>query len=336
MGILDVHAHLWTPVIGGKRYMSGDAERKWFRTGFLGGEPVLEADAEKLIESLDRAEDALGTSYRICVFAIDIGRLFPTDLAVSELNDWVAAQAKKDPRGRIIPFACVDPTRGEALDEVRRCLNRLDARGVKLYPPTGFYPDEERLFPFYEGVIRLQERAGRPVPVLFHQGFAFSGSRFAQPVRVEEVAFRFKPDLRIVLAHAGIPWTDEAISLATIHRNVYLDIALFGDLYGFWPELHLQLFGKAKRAGVLERVLFGSDWPLSSAWMPGAASPLEGTHARGATPGAKPPPWAGLQRVVEAIRRLEMPRSLKDLGYPEITRGELEGILGRNARELVE
>lgn len=321
MTVFDVHAHLWSPTMRGKRYMSPEAEAKWFRAAFLGCEPVLDANGARLVEALDRTEEALGADYRVCVFAIDIGLIFPTDLDVSELNDWVAAQALSDDRKRIIPFACVDPRRHNALGEVERCVAKLGARGVKLYPPAGFYPDDERFFPFYEGVLRIQRETGRALPLLFHQGFSFSGSKYGRPVFVEEVAFRFKPDLKIVLAHAGIPWTDEAISIAALHRNVSLDIALYGDLYGFWPELHLQLFGKAKRAGVLDRIMFGSDWPLSSAWMP-AKEPS--------------PPWAGLQGIVNEIRGLRMPESLGEQGYPEITPREIDGILGGNALRLFE
>ena len=56
--------------------------------------------------------------------------------------------------------------------------------------------------------------------------------------------------------------------MAAIQQNVYLDISAFGDLVGWWPELHAELLGKAKRAGALGRILYGTDWPLSAYWLP--------------------------------------------------------------------
>jgi predicted TIM-barrel fold metal-dependent hydrolase len=304
-----------------KTYMSDDAKEKWFETAFLGSESILDAAADKLIEALDRFEEETSGEYRMVVFAIDIGTIFPTDLSIAELNNWVSGQASRDNRGRIIPFACIDPTRPEAMEEARRCVIDLDVRGFKLYPPTGFYPNDERVLPFYEEVISLQEKTGKSLPVLLHQGFSFSGSKYAQPIYIEEVAFRYKPQLKLILAHAGIPWVDEALSIAALHENVYLDIALFGDLYGFWPELHLKLFGKAKRAGVLDRILFGSDWPLCSAWIPASSGEA---------------PWINLHHVVSALRALKMNDTLLDLGYPEIAAEDMDGILGENAKDLWE
>ena len=320
MKIVDIHGHLWSRIIDDKRYMSTEAEEKWFKTAFLGSEPVLNADAGKLIQAMDRAEEELSGEYSMAVFAIDIHNVFPMEVSIEELNNWVFQQASIDEGGRIIPFACIDPTRENAVDEARRCVYELHTRGFKLYPPTGFYPNEERLLHFYEEVISLQEQTGSTLPLLFHQGFCFSGSKYAQPIYLEEVAFKYKPVLKIIIAHAGIPWVDEALSIAALHQNVYLDIALYGDLYGFWPELHLQLFGKAKRAGVLDRVLFGSDWPLSSGWMSSAGDD---------------PSWVNLQQTVSTIRGLKMPDAMLEMGYPELTETDIEGILGGNAAALL-
>jgi predicted TIM-barrel fold metal-dependent hydrolase len=318
MEIFDVHGHFWAREMGGSRYMDPEAE-KWFSSFFLGTQSVLEADAEKLIEALDTAEENIGYPYRMCVFALDLGYKYRMDIPIAKLNNWVVSQAEKDTRGRIIPFACIDPRRKEALKEARRCALDLGVKGFKLYPPTGFYPDDKEIFQFYEEIIKLQQESNRKLPLLFHQGFCISGSKYARPIFMEETAFRFKPDLKIIMAHAGIPWVDEALSLAALNTNVYLDISLFGDLYGFWPQLHMQLFGKAKRAGVLDRILFGSDWPLCSAWMK-------------ADIGA--PSWSVLHKTIQALAKMRMPGPLTEMGYPEIMESEIAGILGSNAREL--
>jgi predicted TIM-barrel fold metal-dependent hydrolase len=316
--VVDVHAHLWRTMIGGHTYFDDAALEGWVSKFGLGGEVPVDVEAAQLIEALDKAEDALriGT-YTICVFAIDLRPRFAMQIPLSKLNDWVIAQAAHDRRGRILPFACMNPLSSEALAEVHRCA-RLGARGFKLYPPTGFYPDDSGAVPFFEAVLEAQEQAGRVLPVLVHGGFSYSGSKYAQPVYLEEVAARFEPDLRLIIAHAGIPWTDEAIWLASIHQNVYLDIALFGDVVGFWPDLHARLFSLAKRAGALERVLFGTDWPLAALWLHDGCVPT----------------WTNLHHIVDAVANITVPDHLMAEGLPEVTSEDLAGVLGANAVRL--
>lgn len=316
--VLDVHAHLWRTNIDGRRYFSDEALSGWVSKFGLGGDVPVDVDAAQLIEALDRAEAELRIAeYRICAFAIDLRPRFSMSVSLRQLNDWVITQAARDQRGRIVPFACMNPLIRDGVDEVRRCAN-LGIRGFKLYPPTGFYPDDPAALPFYEAVVEAQQETGRVLPVLVHGGFSYSGSKYAQPVHLEEVAARFGPDLRLIVAHAGIPWTDEAIWLSAIHPNVHLDIALFGDVVGFWPDLHARLFAMAKRAGALDRVLFGTDWPLAALWL------NEGCE----------PAWANLQRVVDAVASVTIPDYLIAQGFPDVTREELIGVLGGNARAL--
>jgi predicted TIM-barrel fold metal-dependent hydrolase len=321
--VVDVHAHLWKLMVAGRRYFSDEAIAGWAENFALGNdrsiatETAINADAAMLIEALDVAEHELGCEYRICVFAIDLRPLFSMEVSIAELNDWVIDEAAKDRRSRILPFACSNPTLPDAVGEVARAAAR-GVRGFKLYPPTGFFPDDELAFPFYEAVLCAQEAEGRPLPVLLHQGFSYSGSRYARPVHMQDVAFRFGRDLRLIGAHAGSPWTDEAIWVAAVQQNVYLDISAFGDLVGWWPELHAELFGKAKRAGALDRILYGTDWPLSAYWLP----PDEG------------PSWRNLHEVARAVSQVRMPQRLLELGYPEITPDDLRGVLGGNALAL--
>jgi predicted TIM-barrel fold metal-dependent hydrolase len=315
--VIDVHAHLWRTSINSQRYFSDEALAGWASKFGLGSDVPIDVDGAQLIEALDRAEDALALrEYRICVFAIDLRPRFKMPIPLAELNDWVLDEAARDLRGRILPFACMNPVLPEALDEVHRCAH-LGVRGFKLYPPTGFYPDDPAAFAFYEAVLRAQQETGRVLPVLVHEGFGYSGSKYAQPIHLEEVAARYEPDLRLIAAHAGIPWTDEAIWLASIHPNVYLDIALFGDVVGFWPELHAKLFATAKRARALPRVLFGTDWPLAALWLNDCS-----------------PSWANLHLVVDAVRSVTVPESMLASGYPPVTGDEMIGILSANALAL--
>jgi hypothetical protein len=82
-------------------------------------------------------------------------------------------------------------------------------------------------------------------------------SEHTRPVHVEAVAVEM-PDLRIVLAHLGGVWAEEACGLMRLHPNVHADMS--GKLDGwrrgkttdwfrellFWP-------------GAADKLLFGSD-----------------------------------------------------------------------------
>lgn len=152
---------------------------------------------------------------------------------------------------RLIPFASVNPL--SEVDAVAR-LQRLaeaGARGLKLYPSYQFfYPNDQRLYPLYD--FAAQHRW----PVMFHTGSSiFPGSRlkYALPVHIDDVAVDF-PALRLVLAHAGRPaWTDEAVTLARIHANVFLDLS------GLPPHNLLRYIPDLKR--LAQKCVFGSDWP---------------------------------------------------------------------------
>ena len=325
--IVDIHAHLWRVTIGGRRYFSDAALAGWAANFAVGGTSggsssaaeAADADAAMLIEALDRAEEDLGCPYHVCVFAIDLRPLFEMEVPLATLNDWVIGEAGKDRRGRIHPFACVNPILPGAVEEAHRAA-AAGAEGFKLYPPTGFVPDDPAAMPFYEAVLEAQQATGRKLPVLVHTGCSYSGSRHARPVHLQDVAFRY-PDLRLIAARVGSPWTDEAIWVASIQENVHVDICAFGDLMGWWPEMHAEALGKAKRGGAIGRVHYGTDWPLSAFWLP----PTDGG-----------PPWRNLHEVAKAMQNIRMPRTLLELGYPELTDEDMAGVMGDNARAILD
>ncbi|MEI7778931.1 MAG: amidohydrolase family protein [Actinomycetes bacterium] len=322
--IVDVHSHLWREMIGGSRYFSQEAMDGWASNFAVGSgsqgdsASAANADAEMLIEALDKAEEVIKRAYHICAFAIDLRPLFAMEISVADLNDWVISEARRDVLGRIHPFACINPVLPGAVEEVHRSV-AAGAEGFKIYPPTGFLPDDAAARPFYEAVLQAQDSVGRHLPVLCHTGASYSGSSYARPIHLQDVAFRYA-DLRLIAAHVGSPWTDEALWVAGIQRNVYVDIAAFGDLAGWWPELHAEALGKAKRVGAIQRVLYGSDWPLTAYWLP----PNDGG-----------PKWRNLHQVADAMASLRMPASLLDMGYPELTDVDLQGVLGDNAAQLL-
>jgi predicted TIM-barrel fold metal-dependent hydrolase len=64
------------------------------------------------------------------------------------------------------------------------------------------------------------------------------------------------PGLVIVGGHIGYPWTEEAVAVATKHRNVYIDTSAY-TIRRYPREIvaYLKAHGRKK-------VLFGSNYPM--------------------------------------------------------------------------
>jgi predicted TIM-barrel fold metal-dependent hydrolase len=72
------------------------------------------------------------------------------------------AKLARDYPGVVIPFAAVDPRRPGVVEETKRLLEHDGFRGIKLYPPTGYHPDDPRLRELYDYA------AERGIPVMTH------------------------------------------------------------------------------------------------------------------------------------------------------------------------
>ena len=122
---------------------------------------------------------------------------------------------------------------------------------MKLYPTYNFfYPNDPMLYPLYEAAQELG------LPVMFHTGLSvFKGSRlkYGDPIFYDDIAVDF-PDLKIVMCHGGRDcWYKEAVTVARLHENVYIDVA------GLPPKKLLTYFPDLPR--LAHKFVFGTDWP---------------------------------------------------------------------------
>jgi len=175
-------------------------------------------------------------------------------------NEQVADLAEKNPR--LIGFASVDPAVRDALKQLERAIRGLGLLGLKLDPALQRFALDSRelAFPLYQACSELG------VPVLVHCGLSWSmvgQAKYAHPLALEEVAQEL-PRLRLVIAHCGWPWVEEALLVALKYPNVYLDTSI---IYSGTPAEALRRV-LAERIGleVLERslprqLLFGSNYP---------------------------------------------------------------------------
>ena len=181
-------------------------------------------------------------------YGVDRAVICPVDRCIAvdnrEGNDFVLNTARAHP-DRFYAFATANPWYKErAVGELRRAIGE-GARGIKLHPALqGYLLCDELVYPLAE----LSEELG--VPMFFHTGTP----AFSLPTQLAELARRF-PKVDFIMGHMGS--TDfklEATLVALEFNNIYLDTS--------WilPDLVTH----AVDAVGAERVLFGSDTPLST------------------------------------------------------------------------
>jgi uncharacterized protein len=256
--VIDIHAH----VFGERGWVP-----EWFWRHYVSvlslnlGRPPTEVEAEVLPalwdprgDTLVAAMDAAGVE-RTCVLCLDWELAHdgtPPAYAIEELHERYASVVAAH-RDRLVFGVGIDPRRRNAVDLVKRAARELDARLVKLYPPAGFYPSDQLVYPLYQACTELD------IPVLLHCGPAIAPfhSKFSQPVHLDEVATDF-PNLRIIAGHAGHGWWLDALAICRSKFNIYLDLSGWSLLAAhprriYEPLRHL--------LDVLpERVMFGSDY----------------------------------------------------------------------------
>lgn len=196
---------------------------------------------------------------------------------------------------QILPFIHIDPRREGVLDLLKRSVEDWGFKGVKLYPPLGYFPYDDRMYPIYE----YCQTNGLPIiahcspfnPVHFkgskkelsgllsssQSPIKYKGknkkklcSNFTHPHNYIKVLDDFK-DLKICLAHFGSeyywkkyldePGNDDnwfviVKEMILKYPNLYSDISFTLNNQEFFPLLKVLLSDEKLR----EKVLFGSDY----------------------------------------------------------------------------
>ena len=131
-------------------------------------------------------------------------------------------------------------------------------KGVKLHIPKENYGHYDYL-PVYETALELD------MTCLFHTGLFYipsmKGERVSaertRPIHIEAIANEL-PDLKIILAHLGGIWAEEACGLARIYSNVYADLS--GRLDGWRKAKPISWFNEMLYwPGAPDKIVFGSD-----------------------------------------------------------------------------
>jgi uncharacterized protein len=150
------------------------------------------------------------------------------------------------------------------IEELRALLQEGAVKGLKLYPGyEPFYPSDPKLAPVY----LLAEEFD--VPVMIHTGDTYSPRgkvKFSHPLHIDEVAVDF-PRVKFVICHLGNPWLRDCMEVVYKNENVYADISglVLGDFSDRFEEYMRKQLQEMLLWGMNPRkVLFGTDWPISS------------------------------------------------------------------------
>ena len=284
--IVDCFTHVWdTPAQLGLRDNGREGRLKFSLIGGQTGEPPV-ASSRLHLEACEPVDRTIVLGFKSHYLGADIP------------NQQVAAYVSGHPK-KLIGFAGVDPTHPkEAVAELRRARNELGMRGVAVAPAAqNFHPSHSTAQRVYEACVELG------MPVLFHSGVDFGAEtklEYAQPVLLDEVA-RNHPNLKMIIAHLGYPWVQETIVMLGKHRNVYSEISWL--LHQPW-QAQLAL-SSAYHYGVIDKLLFGSGFPFTS-----AANTMEALYS--------------INHMCHGTNLLTIPRE------------QLRGIVERDALELLD
>jgi len=167
---------------------------------------------------------------------------------------YVADICRKYP-DRFSGLAGVNPMLGmQQLRDLEEAVDKYGFVGAHFYPHWfNMAPDHSYVFPIYSKCIELD------IPIMMQVGHNLVYQRdrrlpsMAEPITLDRIAILY-PELKLLGIHLGVPWTDEMISMAWKHENIYIG----GDAYAprYWPK---QMVHYANTYGS-HKFLFGTDW----------------------------------------------------------------------------
>src|SRR3954471_17202736 len=175
-------------------------------------------------------------------------------------NAYVAELRDRYPEQFIGAWGAVDPLKGEqAIRDAEDAVKVHGVIGFHFHPIMGhFSVDDPALRPLFETI------SGLGVPVMVDVGTTGMGAgmpggmgariRHAHPLAIDDLAADF-PNLKIVMAHPGWPWVEEATAVALHKGNVYWEMS-------GWAPKHFPASLKVDmRARLQDKIMFGSDYP---------------------------------------------------------------------------
>lgn len=242
--IIDCHTHIWQS----PEQLGDGALAELAKPMLMAGQRM------RLLPQADTANHLLAAEPVDRTFVLG----FVSDYLGAAIPNEYIGDYCRDHGDRMVGFAGIDPTQEDAADQVMHVSRDLGLKGITMCPAAAdFHPSDTRAMVVYERAAALQ------MPVIFYPGTHLSPKtkmEYARPHLLDEVARSF-PNLKMVVSHLGYPWVDETLTLLGKHQNVYSDIA--GLLRRPWAAYDALV--KAYQFQVMDKLLFGSDFPFTTA-----------------------------------------------------------------------
>jgi uncharacterized protein len=192
-----------------------------------------------------------------CLVALD---LETTTAAPPCTNEYVHAMWQRHPERILQCWGAVEPAKGEiALRQVRKAVTELGFIGFHFHPiMQHFAVNDQRYYPLFEEIAALGAAVMIDVGTT-GMGAGMPGGngariRHAHPSAIDDLAADF-PKLKILMAHPGWPWVDEATAVALHKGNVYWEMSGWAPKY-FPGNLKVDIRGRLQ-----DKIMFGSDYP---------------------------------------------------------------------------
>lgn len=205
------------------------------RSGWLANPAahLVESGCELMLSVADDAETAIG-------------------VAAPEPAETLAAYAELPVAARLL--VGIDPHRPVSLARALDCAGHPCFGGLALSPYSSrLAVDDETYAPVFRAAIE------RDLPVWLHTSAHYWSAApidVSHPIRVDRVLSAY-PTLRLILGHAGWPWTDEACIVAVRHPQVALEFSTFSPRSLLDPGWSLSPL-VANRHTLRGRIFFGS------------------------------------------------------------------------------
>ena len=211
-----------------------------------------------------------------------------------KLSEYVGKHKEK-----MVGFGVVEASKDNVgVKHLTSMRDKLGLKGMVLYcSRCGFHPTHSGAMKFYESAEELG------LPVFFHNGGASIEAGavldYAQPYLLDEIARSFG-GLKIVIGTMGVPFVEQTLSMAAKHENVYADLTIRPS--NVWQVYNIVV--AANERGVMDKLLFGSGFPMSNAG-----------------------------ECIEALLGFNM--RLADTNLPTVPRGNIQNIIERDTLELL-
>ncbi len=204
----------------------------------------------------------------LCAFKM--GSYKHRTLNIDYSHEMVYEETKKFP-DRLIGICGYDPFWiAEGIRAIEKAVKEYGFKGVYCHTlGWGIAANDRRMYPVYSKCVELDI----PFSMQIGQSAEPLPSEVGRPMYVDPVNLDF-PDLKFICSHTGYPWCEEAISLAWIRDNVYIDVSAHAP--NTIPPRMKSLLDFMDSGMGRRKVLWGTNsWPFQMILDQWAAIPLK-------------------------------------------------------------